>query len=120
MLIVGRTLGAVAAATSRISVLQRELQHRGGVVRLIVRGRGDYDAREIAQRLETPVLAELPEDTKTAELLSIGGGVPRPSATLLRAVRSAAGPLQTLIGQRRAALATPPAAPSNPRENARA
>lgn len=119
LLVVGRTLSAVAAAATRIELLRREMQHRGGVVRLIVRGRGDYDAREIAQRLNTPLLTELPEDPKTAAMLATGTGTPRPSATLLRAARSAAGPLQTLVAQRRTALAVPPAAPTL-RENAHA
>ncbi|WP_430786859.1 ParA family protein [Actinoplanes sp. G11-F43] len=119
LVVIGRTLGAVDAAASRLALLRREVESRGGVVRLIVRGRGDYDAREIAKRLETPVLTELPEDSKTAGMLSLGTGTPRPSATLLRAARSAAEPLQTLIDQRRNALAVP-ASGATARETARA
>lgn len=107
LLVVGRTLGAVDAAATRLSMLHREVEHGRGVVRLVVRGRGDYDAREIAKRLQTPVLTTLPEDDKTATMLSTGTGVPRPSATLLRALRSAATPLQNLIDQRRAAAIAP-------------
>lgn len=108
LLVVGRTLGAVDAAQSRIAVLRREVEQRGGVVRLVIRGRGDYAAKEIAKRLDTAVLTELPEDAKTAAMLSTGTGTPRSSATLLRAARSAITPLQTLISQRRAVMARPP------------
>lgn len=109
LLLLGRTLGAIDAAASRLAALRRALEQRSGVVRLLVRGPGDYTGREIARRLDTPLLAELPEDTRTAAMLATGTGVPPPSATLLRALRSATGPLQTLINQRRTALATPPA-----------
>lgn len=120
LLVVGRTLGAVDAAAARIPVLRREVEQHGGVVRLLVRGRGDYEPREIAKRLDTPLLAELPEDGRTAAMLSLGTGVPRSSATLLRAARSAAGPLHTLIEQRRAAIAAPPTVAPSIRETARA
>ena len=120
LLVVGRTLGAVDAAASRIAVLRREVEQRGGVVRLIIRGRGDYEAREIAKRLETPVLTELPEDVKTAGMLSNGTGMPRSSATLLRAARSATEPLQTLVNQRRAVTSAAQVSAPTVREPARA
>lgn len=109
LLVMGRVLGAVDAAASRLSLLRSEVEHGGGVVRLVLRGTGDYEPREIAKRLDTPVLTTLPEDTKTATMLSTGTGTPRSSATLLRALRSAATPLQTLIDQRRAVFAVPAA-----------
>lgn len=106
LLVVGRTLDSVAAAIPRVELLRREVeQHGAGVVRLVVRGRGEYSAKEIAQRLDVPVLAELPEDTKTATMLSTGSGSPRASATLLRAAHSAAQPLRALIDTRRGATA---------------
>lgn len=103
LLVVGRTLSAVAAAQSRVKML-KETVEPGGVLRLVVRGRGEYDAREIAKRLDTRVLVELPEDPKSAAVLSNGGsGLPRGSA-LLRAARSAGEELQKLIEQRRTVL----------------
>jgi hypothetical protein len=112
LLVVGRTLDACSAAAPRVALLREETERHGaGVVRLVVRGRGEYDAKEVAKRLETPVLMELPEDSRTAAMLSNGTGVPRAGATLLRAARSGGEPLRQLIDTRRAAVATPPSRP---------
>ncbi|AEV86781.1 hypothetical protein ACWT_5763 [Actinoplanes sp. SE50] len=117
LMIVGRTLTAVAAARTRLPQLQAEVGKGGGVLRLLVTGAGDYDAPEIAKHLGVELLAELPEDGRTAGMFTNGTGVPRPSATLLRAANSAAAGLRTLIEQRRAAAAPTPVTPSASRED---
>lgn len=108
LLMVGRTLDSISAAVPRVTLLRRELHEHGiGVLRLLVRGTGDYSAPEIAKHLDVPVLAELPEDERTARMLSTGRGTPRGNAELLRAARSAQEPLNQLIQHRRAASAAP-------------
>jgi hypothetical protein len=76
---------------------------------LLVTGGGDQTARTVARELATPVLAQLPDDPRTATVLCHGGTV-RTSAPL---VRAAAGAHRQLIGHvrtRREALGTEPAA----------
>jgi len=112
LLVVGRTLSAISAAKTRVPLLREETERRGvGVLRLVVRGRGEYDHKEIAKLLGTAVAMDLPEDTRTADMLSGGTGRPRPNATLLRATRSGSQSLQTLIESRRAAANVPTTRP---------
>ncbi|MEU1812975.1 ParA family protein [Micromonospora aurantiaca (nom. illeg.)] len=104
LLLVESTMPAISAARPRVRMLQRELEQHGvGVLRLLVRGHGPYSAREVAEELQAPVLAELPEDERTARMLSLGDGTPRHNANLLRAGRSLQEPLDQLIQGRRAA-----------------
>lgn len=106
LLLVERTMPSISSARPRVLLLRRELEQHGvGVLRLLVRGRGPYGAKEIAEELQTPVLAELPDDDRTARMLGTGEGTPRHNADLLRAARSLQEPLNQLIHNRRAAAA---------------
>ncbi|GID71073.1 hypothetical protein Acy02nite_89540 [Actinoplanes cyaneus] len=107
LMIVGRTLSAAAAARPRLAQLRAVVGKGGGLVQVVVRGDGDYDAAEILNYLnadesvKVTLLADLPEDDKSATMLSTGAGVPRPNTTLRRALRSEIRALQALIEQRR-------------------
>jgi MinD-like ATPase involved in chromosome partitioning or flagellar assembly len=106
LLVIERTMPSISSARPRVLLLRRELEDHGvGVLRLLVRGRGPYGVKEIAEELQVPVLAELPDDDRTARMLSTGEGTPRHNADLLRAARSLQEPLNQLIHSRRAAAA---------------
>jgi hypothetical protein len=108
LLMVGRTMDAISAAIPRVALLRRELEDNGdGVLRLLVTGRGEYSAKDIARHLDTPLLAQLPDDAKTAYALSTGIAQPGQNADLLRAVRSAEETLGKLLSSRRAAAGAP-------------
>ncbi|MEV4212579.1 ParA family protein [Micromonospora sp. NPDC049662] len=106
LLVVERTMQSISSARPRVLMLQRELEQHGvGVLRLLVRGRGPYSSKEIAEQLQVPVLADLPHDERTARILTSGDGTPRQNADLLRAARSMQEPLDQLIqGRREAAV----------------
>jgi hypothetical protein len=85
------TLRQVWSARSRVDILT---QLAGGSSRLalLVTGPGAHSAREVAQALRLPLAAVLPDDARSAALLSDGIGVRRSltSGALLRSA-SAAG-----------------------------
>jgi hypothetical protein len=106
LLTVGRTMDAISAAIPRVTLLRRGLEDNGGgVLRLLVTGRGEYPAKDIARHLDTPLLAQLPDDPKSAAALSTGAAKPNPKGELLRAVRSAQATLRELLAVRAAAVA---------------
>jgi hypothetical protein len=110
ILVLERTMASIAAARPRIDYLQRELHTSGvGVLRLALRAGGVYTAKEIAGGLKVPVLLELPDDVRTARMLSNGDGVPKTTASLLRATRSGQDMLRQLIDTRRTAALIPSA-----------
>jgi hypothetical protein len=54
--------------------LLAQLMGRGARLGLLLTGPGTHSAREIAHALNLPVLASLPDDSRTAALLSDGLG----------------------------------------------
>lgn len=103
------TLRTISPAAPAAELLRRELtQHGGGPGALAIAliGEGPYGRREIEQQLQLPVLVELPDDARTAHLLSDGGGRLRGNPRLLRAAASAEPHLREVIGRRRAHLNT--------------
>ncbi len=84
------TLRQVWAARSRIEILTQLV---GGTSRvaLLLTGPGPHSAREVAQALGVPVAAVLPDDARSAALLSDGQGGQRNFTTgsLLRSARAA-------------------------------
>jgi hypothetical protein len=104
LLLVGRTMDAISAAIPRVALLRRELEgNGGGVLRLLVTGQGEYSVKDIARHLDTPPLAQLPDDTRTASALSTGGTKPGQNSELLRAARSAEETLRRLLTSRQVA-----------------
>lgn len=84
------TLRQVWSARSRVDILA---QLTGGTSRLVLllTGPGTHSAREVAHALGLPVVAALPDDARSAALLSDGVGGPRSltSGALLRSARTA-------------------------------
>jgi hypothetical protein len=84
------TLRQVWAARPRIDIIAQLL---GGTSRiaLMLSGPGTHSARELAQALGVPVAAALPDDARSAALLSDGIGTQRilTSGSLLRSARGA-------------------------------
>jgi hypothetical protein len=114
VLLVTRTTGLrdlvpTAATADR---LRRELTQSGrgpGSLALVLIGDGPYPRSEVEQRLQLPVLAELPVDPLTAEFLN-GGSSRRGSQHLLRAAASAESRIREAITARRVHLAALPPA----------
>jgi hypothetical protein len=67
------TLRQVWLARPRVEAL-RQLLGGGARLGLLFTGPGTHSAREVAQSLDLPVLAALPDDARTAGLLSDGLG----------------------------------------------
>ncbi|MEU7673538.1 ParA family protein [Micromonospora taraxaci] len=102
------TLRTIAPAAGAAEMLRRELTQYGqgpGALALALVGDGPYRRRDIEQRLQLPAAIELPEDRRTAEVLSDGGGRLRGSERLLRAAASAEPAVRDAIARRRAHLA---------------
>jgi hypothetical protein len=106
------SLRSVAPVWPVLSELRRDLieaglpPHRLG---LLLIGSGPYKAREIEQRLQCPVVVELPFDTKTATALCEGGRL-KGSRDLLRHAASA----EDAVRQAITALRRQPGAASQP------
>ncbi|MDT0532166.1 ParA family protein [Micromonospora sp. DSM 115977] len=111
-------LRTIAPAAGVAGMLRRELTQYGqgpGALALALIGEGPYSRRDIEQRLQLPTVIELPDDRRTAEVLSDGGGRLRGSQRLLRAAASAESTVRAAIARRRAHLA-----PTASRESSRA
>ncbi|SCF29207.1 hypothetical protein GA0074696_4145 [Micromonospora purpureochromogenes] len=103
------TLRTIAPAAAAAELLRRELTQYGrgdGALALALIGDGPYRRRDIEQRLQLPTLMELPDDRRTAEVLSDGGGRLRGGQHLLRAAAGAEPAVREAITRRRAHLAT--------------
>ena len=101
------TLRTIAPAVGAAEMLRRELTQHGqgpGSLALALIGEGPYSRRDIEQRLQLPTLIELPDDPRTAEVLSDGGGRLRGNQRLLRAAASAEPAVRDAVARRRAHL----------------
>ncbi|MEV4824529.1 ParA family protein [Micromonospora sp. NPDC049274] len=101
------TLRTIAPAAGAAEMLRRELTQYGqgpGGLALALIGDGPYGRRDIEQRLQLPAVLELPDDRRTAEMLSDGGGRLRGSERLLRAAASTEPAVRDAITRRRAHL----------------
>ncbi|WBC08899.1 ParA family protein [Micromonospora sp. WMMA1947] len=108
LVVCAATLRTIAPAAGAAEMLRRELTQYGqgpGALALALIGEGPYSRRDIEQRLQLPTLIELPDDRRTAEVLSDGGGRLRGSQRLLRAAASAEPAVRDAIARRRAHLA---------------
>lgn len=80
------TLPGMSAAVPAVRALRRHLvDHTGShdPLRLLLTGPGDQPGRIVARELDTPVVARLPDDPRSAAVLSAGGRL-RPQAPVLR------------------------------------
>jgi hypothetical protein len=108
------TLPGMSAAVPTVRALRHQLAEQGagiGSLALLLTGGGDQRGRTVATELATTVLAELPDDPRTARVLSHGGTV-RTDALLMRAAADAHGRMAALVTARRDAMSPDPAATS--------
>ncbi|MBY8872046.1 ParA family protein [Micromonospora sp. PLK6-60] len=115
LLVTRAQLPGLSGTRAMIRAIERDFaEHRvpPGTLRLLVVGDGHGNA-EIAKALGVPVIARLPADPRTAQVLSLGGTV-RAGRPLLRAAAALETPIRSLLDQRRARLAWPAAAQGVP------
>jgi len=94
-------LPELSAARSVVEMLRRDLREHGappGTLRLLVVGPG-HGKGEISRALQVPVIGHLPDDRRTAEVLSYGGTV-RARRPLMRAAAALEAPVRALIERR--------------------
>ncbi len=85
------SLPGMSAAVPAVRALRHHLAELGGAgaaLALLLAGGGDQASRTVARELATPVAAQLPDDPRTARVLSHGGTV-RANAALMRAAAAA-------------------------------
>ncbi|WP_346537239.1 ParA family protein [Micromonospora sp. DPT] len=110
LLVTRAQLPDLSATRSMIRTIERDFtEHRvpPGTLRLLVVGDG-HGKGEISKALRVPVIATLPADPRTAEVLSLGGTV-RAGRPLMRAAGALEVPVRALLDRRRARLAWPAA-----------
>jgi hypothetical protein len=115
LLVTGARLVDISATRSMIRTIERDFtEHRvpPGSLRLLVVGAG-HGQGEISKALRLPVIARLPHDPRTAEVLSHGGTV-RANRPLMRAASALEVPVQALLDRRRARLSWPMASQGVP------
>lgn len=120
LLVVPATLPGMSAGIPAIRMLHTQLTESGvgtSSLGLLVSGPGDQPIRTVSHELRTPVVATLPDDARTATVLSRGGKL-RMGAPLMRAAAGAFPKLSAHIRARRAALrptgGQPPVPPTSP------
>jgi hypothetical protein len=108
LLVTRAHLPDLSATRATIRAIERDFtEHRVplGALRLLVVGDGHGNS-EISKALGLPVIARLPFDPRTAEVLSLGGTV-RSGRPLMRAAGALEVPVRALLDRRRARLAWP-------------
>jgi hypothetical protein len=97
------SLRTVAPAWPALTEIRRDLVEAGirlDSIGLLLIGGGDYGRHDIEQRLQAPVIAQLPDDPRTAAGLA-GSGRLKGSRDLLRHAASAEVAIRAAISQRR-------------------
>lgn len=124
LLVVRATLPGMSAGLPAVRMLHTQLTEGGAgttSLGLLVTGPGDQPTRTVAHELRTPVLVHLPEDNRTATVLSRGGHVKTGSPLMSAAARTYPD-LVAHVRARRGVLhpgpggppAAPPPAPPGP------
>ncbi|BBH67106.1 hypothetical protein ACTI_37910 [Actinoplanes sp. OR16] len=106
LVVAATSLRTISPAMPAATQLRRDLTENGrgtGSLGLVLVGDGPYRSAEIQQRLQLPLIAELPYDKRTAAVLSDGGRL-RGNASLLRAAAAAEDTVAQAIARRRAQL----------------
>ncbi|MFK3982838.1 ParA family protein [Micromonospora sp. NPDC050397] len=101
-------LSDISSIRSTIRAIERDFaEHRvlPGSLRLLLVGNG-HSPGEVSKALGLPVIAHLPHDPRTAEVLSHGGTV-RAKRPLMNAAGALEVPVRTLLDRRRARLSWP-------------
>lgn len=96
------TLRTISPVLPAIAHLRRELTEHGrspGTLAMLTIGDSAYPNRELEQWLQLPILASLPDDPRTAQVLSDGGRLRR-NPELLRAAASMEPVASRSIAQR--------------------
>lgn len=98
-LVMRPTLRQVWSARSRVEMLTQLLDGKDRLVVLLT-GPGTHAARDVAQALQLPVAAELPDDVRAAAVLSDGIGARSRlrAAPLMRSARAAGAALRRHSG----------------------
>ncbi|RKR88995.1 cellulose biosynthesis protein BcsQ [Micromonospora pisi] len=108
LVVTGAHLSDVSSARSTVKAIERDFaEHRvpPGSLRLLLVGNG-HSRGEVSKALGLPVIAHLPHDPRTAEVLSHGGTV-RAKRPLMNAAGALEVPIRTLLDRRRARLTWP-------------
>jgi hypothetical protein len=109
LVVLSASLPQVAAAVPVVRALHRHLSEQdGGSLGLLLVGGGDQRPRAVAEQLHAPVVASLPADARSAQVLSRGGGV-RLSWPLMRAAAAAHYHITRQLHRQVADAATPQA-----------
>ncbi|GAB3151008.1 hypothetical protein GCM10027290_39350 [Micromonospora sonneratiae] len=98
----------LSSTQATVRAIQRDLaEHRvpTGSLRLLLVGDG-HSRGEVSKALHLPVIAQLPHDRRTAEVLSHGGTV-RTGRPLMRAASALEVPVRALLDRQRARLTWP-------------
>jgi hypothetical protein len=105
LVVTGAQLPDLSSARATVAALQRDFrEHKvaAGSLRLLLVGEGHAQA-EISKALELPVIARLPHDPRTAEVLTLGGTV-KANRPLMRAANALEVPINSILDRRRARL----------------
>ncbi len=108
LVVTGARLPDISATRAAVRTIERDFtEHRvpPGTLRLLVVGDG-HGRSEVSRALRLPVIARLPHDPRTAEVLSLGGTV-RAGRPLMRAAGALEVPVGALLDRRRARLTWP-------------
>jgi hypothetical protein len=98
----------LSSARATVRAIERDFaDHRvpPGSLRLLLIGNG-HSRGEVSKALRLPVIAQLPHDPRTADVLSHGGTV-RGGRPLMRAAGALEVPVRALLDRRRARLSWP-------------
>ncbi|MFB6655341.1 hypothetical protein ACFCZ4_34215 [Streptomyces microflavus] len=108
LMVARNTLRGLQSAQVRLAAMREHLGP-GAEIGLLLVDRGPFVKDEVAKHLGAPVVATLPWRPVEAEVLSDGAPQPRKFETseLMRAARSATGPVRDLVEARRSRLGTP-------------
>ncbi|MFC0005457.1 P-loop NTPase family protein [Micromonospora siamensis] len=108
LLVTRAHLPDLSGTRAMIRAIERDFaEHRvpPGTLRLLLVGPGHGNG-EVSKALGVPVIARLPEDTRTAQVLSLGGTV-RAGRPLIRAAAALEVPVRAMLERRRARLGWP-------------
>ncbi|MFD8118647.1 hypothetical protein [Streptomyces microflavus] len=108
LMVARNTLRGLQSAQVRLAAMREHLGP-GAEIGLLLVDRGPFVKDEVAKHLGAPVVATLPWRPVEAEVLSDGAPQPRKFETseLMRAARTATGPVRDLVEARRSRLGTP-------------
>lgn len=110
LVVTAARLPDLSSARATVAAIQRDFtDHRvpAGTLRLLLVGEG-HGRAEVSKALGVPVIGHLPDDPRTAEVLSHGGTV-RGNRPLMRAAGALEVPVRALLDRRRARLTWPTA-----------